>query len=218
MRRTRLHFSPVSQLNQDESFISDAEGQGLSKNIEEGEESSVETALIRITHSVRIRWDLLMMVLAIYNALTVPFFVAFYIEENLTLFTVNTAIDCIFIVDIALNFYTTYIDRNGDEVTEHRKVVTRYLKGYFWIDLVASMPIDNFYLRFGDVQEDSEFIQLSDLLKLNRILRLSRIIRLMRAREDVKGFAKLLQLTLYLVVWVHLTGCIWFLIVKSEQK
>ena len=51
---------------------------------------------------------------------------------------------------MVLNFYTTYIDSSGEEVLDHKKIVSHYLKKNFVIDLVASVPIDNFILAYGD--------------------------------------------------------------------
>jgi hypothetical protein len=42
----------------------------------------VTTKLIRISRPFRTRWDLFTMVLAMYNSFTVPFFVAFEVEET----------------------------------------------------------------------------------------------------------------------------------------
>jgi hypothetical protein len=39
----------------------------------------------------------------------------------------------------------------------------------------------------------------------------------MRARDDVKMTFKLMQLMLFLFMYVHLVACIWFIIVDSEQ-
>ena len=55
----------------------------------------------------------------------------------------NTIIDIFFIVDLVLNFFTTYIDPiNGSEVVDHRTIISKYLKRDFWIDLAASIPTD----------------------------------------------------------------------------
>lgn len=64
----------------------------------------------------------------------------------------------------------------------------------------------------------SDIIQLPNLLKLIRIFRLSRIIRFTRTRDDVKATLKLIQLTLYLIMWVHLTGCLWYLIIEIDKE
>ena len=103
--------------------------------------------------------------------------------------------------DIALNFMTTYLDINGDEVLDPKKIATNYLKGAFWIDFISAVPIDNFLVMFSDVNNTStEVLTLTDLLKVVRILRLGRIIRFARVRDDVKGLLNLVQLTLYIIM------------------
>jgi hypothetical protein len=56
------------------------------------------------------------MIFAIYNCFTVPLIIAFNPDEATSFLVVNMIIDCLFIIDIILNFFTTYIDRNGDEI------------------------------------------------------------------------------------------------------
>jgi|Transcript_28203 hypothetical protein len=83
------------------------------------------------------------MLLAMYNCFAVPFFVAFRPEETFTFIIINTFIDCMFMIDLVLNFFTTYIDRNGDEVLNTKRIAVNYLKGTFVLDLIASVPLDN---------------------------------------------------------------------------
>ena len=54
--------------------------------------------LIRVTRAFRIRWDLFTMLLALWNAFSVPFFVAFHseLEDEIYMFILNTFIDVIF--------------------------------------------------------------------------------------------------------------------------
>ena len=211
--------TPATTFNPDESYITeDSFPTEFIEDIEVPQTSEVETNLIRISRPFRIKWDLLVMVLALYNCFTVPFFVAFYTEKDLTFFFINTLIDCVFLIDIGLNFFTTYIDSSGEEVTNKKAIRRKYLRGSFWLDLAASVPIDNFLVMFSNLESGSEIIQMSDLFKLIRILRIGRIIRYTRTRDDIKATMKLLQLTLYLIMWVHFTGCIWFLLIKSEEE
>lgn len=180
-------------------------------------EMSLSTRLVRITRPFRTRWDLFTMLLAMYNCFTIPFFVAFKPEESVEFFIINTVIDFMFMADIVLNFCTTYVDRNGDEVLDMKRIAKNYLKGVFWLDLIASLPVDNFMRIGGGASDETEIMKLSDLLKLTRILRLGRIIRFTRTRDDIKATLKLFQLTLYLIMWVHLTGCVWFLVIRMDD-
>lgn len=56
---------------------------------------------------------------------------------------VNWSIDFLFFVDIIINFRTSYINpMTGDESTNPKEIAKNYLKGRFWVDLLATVPID----------------------------------------------------------------------------
>jgi len=121
-------------------------------------------------------------------------------------------------LDVVLNFLTTYVDPNGDEVFDMKVIARNYLKGSFWVDFIASVPLDNFWVLYNDTNTFIEVMSLTDMLKLIRILRLARIIRFTRAKDDIKAVMNLMQLMLYLIMWVHLTGCLWYIIIKQDNE
>jgi hypothetical protein len=81
------------------------------------------------------------------------------------------------------------------------------------LDLLATIPFD---LIAGD-NPNFEFTSLFGLLKTTRVLRLSKIIKFINARDDIKLIMKLLQLVFFLVIYLHLVGCCWYLIHNSYQ-
>lgn len=108
------------------------------------------------------------------------------------LWTINTLIDFIFMIDIGVNFCTTYVNDAGEEIFDKKKIAKRYFKGQFWLDFIASIPLDNFLTLSGESNSFVEIMGLTDLLKLTRILRLGRIIKFNRSKDDVKGTMKLM--------------------------
>jgi hypothetical protein len=73
---------------------------------------------------------------------------------------VNTVIDILFGLDIALNFRTTYINPlTNAEVIDPRRIASNYLKSNrFVVDLLASIPFEVIFELFkkeGDDQSDS---------------------------------------------------------------
>lgn len=69
--------------------------------------------------------------------------------------------DITFIIDIAINFRTTYVNKNDEVVSAPSKIALHYFRGWFLIDLVAAIPFDlliagssaetdevNFYLHY----------------------------------------------------------------------
>jgi len=54
----------------------------------------------------------------------------------------NYFIDFIFIVDIVLNFNTTFQNENtGREVSNRKKIAMNYIKGMFIVDFLAVIPL-----------------------------------------------------------------------------
>ena len=47
-----------------------------------------------------------------------------------------------FIIDILINFRTTYVNKNDEVVSHPGKIAVHYFKGWFIIDVVAAIPFD----------------------------------------------------------------------------
>jgi len=68
---------------------------------------------------------------------------------------IDLVVDVMFIVDILINFRTTYVNKNDEVVSHPGKIAVHYFKGWFLIDVVAAIPFD--LLLFGS--ETDEVIQ-----------------------------------------------------------
>lgn len=55
---------------------------------------------------------------------------------------VDLLVDIMFIVDIIINFRTTYVNDNDEVVSHPGKIAVHYFKGWFIIDVVAAIPFD----------------------------------------------------------------------------
>lgn len=62
---------------------------------------------------------------------------------------VNVIVDVMFIIDIIINFRTTFMDSSSDAiVSEPKRIAINYLKTWFVVDFVAAIPFD-FFIRTG---------------------------------------------------------------------
>jgi len=129
---------------------------------------------------------------------------------------INYFVDLCFLLDIIVVFRTTFTDeKTGKEESNPKKIAVRYLKSRFWIDLLATLPMDEIMSWFVDPATAKNF-QLLGVLKLMRVLRLSRIITYLNVKGDVKVSLKLSKLIYYLVMYLHCQGCTWYFIVKQQ--
>ena len=59
---------------------------------------------------------------------------------------VDVLVDIVFMIDILINFRTTYINKNDQLVSHAGKIALHYFKGWFLIDVVAAIPFDLMYI------------------------------------------------------------------------
>ncbi|XP_063219819.1 potassium voltage-gated channel unc-103 isoform X2 [Bacillus rossius redtenbacheri] len=175
-------------------------------------------------------WDWIILLLVIYTAIFTPYVAAFLLNEpNATkrskkygddpIVIIDLIVDVTFIVDILINFRTTYVNNNDEVVSHPGRIAVHYLRGWFLIDLVAAIPFD--LLLFGSdtdelSSEADETTTLIGLLKTARLLRLVRVARKID-RYSEYGAAVLLLLMATFALIAHWLACIWYAIGNAER-
>ncbi|KAH9529763.1 Potassium voltage-gated channel sub H member 7 [Dermatophagoides farinae] len=175
-------------------------------------------------------WDWIILILVIYTAIFTPYSAAFLLNENIanshdnhhtigsdsygsnSLMVIDLFVDVMFIIDILINFRTTYINKKDELVIHPGKIAIHYLKGWFIIDLVAAIPFD--LLLFGS--QTDETTTLIGLLKTARLLRLVRVARKID-RYSEYGAAVLILLVAGFALVAHWLACIWYAIGNAER-
>ena len=78
----------------------------------------------------------------IYTALFTPFNIAFEDEKSFLRKYLDYGADLVFLLDIIINFVSSYFDNEDNLVVEHKKIAINYLKGWFWIDFISIIPFE----------------------------------------------------------------------------
>jgi CRP-like cAMP-binding protein len=190
-----------------------------------GNVSSKKPLIIRVTNPFRIKWDLFVMLLAAWNVFITPYFIAFKpaFSERESSMIVNTIVDMFFILDIVLNFRTTfYTTSTGDEIFEPSLIAKNYMLGKLWLDLLSCFPDDLLSYAYKDSggldKRAVDTLALFRMLKLSRVSRLNRIINFLRTKSDVKMLLRIGQLIFFLLMYLHLLACAWWMIVSYDEK
>jgi hypothetical protein len=105
---------------------------------------------IRHNDNFRMKWDIFVILLAIWNCISIPFDVSFEPDMGAFYANVEQFIDLCFGLDILIAFRTTFIDqKTGFEVIDNKKMAWNYIiTGRFFVDLAASIPFEEIYLMF----------------------------------------------------------------------
>ena len=101
---------------------------------------------IQPSSRLRIVWDSSLMFFICYGLIMIPYDIAFYVDANPWM-VINVLIDAFFIFDVYLNFHTAYLGEDNDIVTDFDMIRNHYLRTWFFIDLLASLP-------FGSLEYD----------------------------------------------------------------
>jgi len=85
-------------------------------------------------------FDALIILLLLYTATYVPFKICYEDETSNVQFVFDLLVDFCFFVDIILTFFTAYQDNLGTLETRKSKIAIHYIKGFFVIDVVTTLP------------------------------------------------------------------------------
>ncbi|XP_050316323.1 potassium voltage-gated channel subfamily H member 6 isoform X3 [Anthonomus grandis grandis] len=178
-------------------------------------------------------WDWIILILVMYTAIFTPYVAAFLLGEpdfnnrknkkygEDPIVIIDLIVDVTFIIDILINFRTTYVSGTDEIISDPGKIAVHYLKGWFLIDLVAAVPFD--LLFFGtDTDERSTNDQNKQTTTLIGLLKTARLLRLVRVARKIDryseyGAAVLLLLMATFALIAHWLACIWYAIGNAER-
>ncbi|EDL83034.1 potassium voltage-gated channel, subfamily H, member 8, isoform CRA_a [Rattus norvegicus] len=160
-------------------------------------------------------WDWLILLATFYVAVTVPYNVCFIGNEDLSTTRSTTvsdiAVEILFIIDIILNFRTTYVSKSGQVIFEARSICIHYVTTWFIIDLIAALPFDLLYAFNVTV------VSLVHLLKTVRLLRLLRLLQKLDRYSQHSTIVLTLLMSMFALL-AHWMACIWYVIGKMERE
>ncbi|KAF1379765.1 hypothetical protein PFLUV_G00179430 [Perca fluviatilis] len=161
-------------------------------------------------------WDWLILLATFYVAVAVPYDICFVSHDEgsdyhslVSRSTSDIAVEMLFILDIILNFRTTYVSQSGQVVYDARSIYLHYCTTWFFVDLIAALPFDLLY-AFN--------ITVTSLVHLLKTLRLLRLLRLLQKLDRYSQYSAVV-LTLLMSVFAllaHWMACVWYVIGRKE--
>ena len=89
--------------------------------------------------TTKLVWDWLILIFILYTATSVPFIVCFKFD-SVPMTIADTIVDFIFLIDIILNFHTSYVGDDGSIIFDLKQIRRTYFRSWFFVDLVTSLP------------------------------------------------------------------------------
>ncbi|XP_022117084.1 potassium voltage-gated channel subfamily H member 8 isoform X4 [Pieris rapae] len=159
-------------------------------------------------------WDWLILIATFYVAVVVPYNASFVDEGHPRIsVTSDVIVEALFIIDIVLNFRTTFVSKKGEVVSDSKAIALNYIRSWFVVDLLAALPFDLLYA--SDVYSKESTHGNVHLVKLTRLLRLARLLQKMDRYSQYSALI-LTLLMLSFTLLAHWLACIWFIIAEKE--
>ncbi|XP_029468756.1 potassium/sodium hyperpolarization-activated cyclic nucleotide-gated channel 2 [Rhinatrema bivittatum] len=204
----------------------------------EREQERVKSAGSWIIHpysDFRFYWDFTMLLFMVGNLIIIPVGITFFKDETTTPWIVfNVVSDTFFLMDLVLNFRTgIVIEDNTDIILDPQKIKKKYLRTWFVVDFVSSIPVDYIFL-IVEKGIDSEvyktaralrIVRFTKILSLLRLLRLSRLIRYIHQWEEIfhmtydlaSAVMRIFNLIGMMLLLCHWDGCLQFLVPMLQE-
>ena len=178
-------------------------------------------------------WDIVMSLMLLYTGVFTPYLVAF-VEVVFWDFWVvfDLCVNFLFCCDIGITFFSAYVNAEGEMEVKRVTIACNYLKGWFWVDVLASMPFSLIDYFSPDSQGPSgnynRLVRVMRLPRLYKLLRLARMIKTAKVSnsdfvEKMQDYLninsrlyKLLRFLLLVAACVHLMGCLWYFSSKID--
>ncbi|KAJ6655189.1 hypothetical protein lerEdw1_005667 [Lerista edwardsae] len=178
----------------------------------------------------RFYWDFTMLLFMVGNLIIIPVGITFFKEETTAPWIVfNVVSDTFFLMDLVMNFRTgIVIEDNTEIILDPERIKKKYLKTWFVVDFVSSIPVDYIFL-IVEKGMDSEvyktaralrIVRFTKILSLLRLLRLSRLIRYIHQWEEIfhmtydlaSAVMRIINLIGMMLLLCHWDGCLQFLV------
>uniref|UniRef100_A0A8C4P191 Voltage-gated delayed rectifier potassium channel KCNH4 n=1 Tax=Dicentrarchus labrax TaxID=13489 RepID=A0A8C4P191_DICLA len=164
-------------------------------------------------------WDWLILLATFYVAVTVPYNVCFTVvggrDEGSSSAprsppsVSDILVEILFILDILLNFRTTFVSTSGQVVYDARSICVHYVTTWLFVDLIAALPFDLLYAFNVSVYFGVH------LLKTVRLLRLLRLLQKLERYSQYSAVVLTLLMSMFALL-AHWMACVWYFIGRKE--
>ena len=171
--------------------------------------------------------DLLIAILILYSAIITPYEIAFSDSNKSSWFEI--LIDVFLALDIVLTFFSAYTDDEENLVKNHKKIIKKYLKSWFIIDIISVLPLNNLFKngKYSGLTKISKLPKLYRLIKLTKLLRMTKMSSKGNLNRVTKFFMEKLKINanverlfffvLTFLLMNHLCACFWYFMAKIED-
>jgi len=166
-------------------------------------------------------WNLVMALLIIYTITFMPYGMVF-MNDDPKVSTMESYMNIFFGIDIFVNFCTAIFDEEGKPIISHKLIAIDYMKGFFFLDFVSSIPFN----LFSDAASANKLLRVLKIPRLVRMFKLAKVIKLGDLYKGTSfsyflkingGLLKVVSLVLVTIMILHLAACVFAAVALMDE-
>ena len=179
-------------------------------------------AILLPDSKLKLVWDCLSILVIMFQALYIPFVLAFELDDQYYWVSLDTCCTVYFFIDILFSLNLA-IYRDGKLIKERKVIIKNYLKNWFIIDFLAISP----YIITEIITDKSKplyFKKNLRLIHLLKLLRISKLQKLIQEIEDrissrfISSLLMIVDLICQMLYCGHVFACIFYAIGNYESN
>jgi len=180
-------------------------------------------------------WEIIILVSTMYFLTITPVIVAFNDLNDYKFTITEVTFEIFFILDIPVNFFTAYYNNEEILVRNKKLIALNYLKKWFTIDLVSSIPTSMIFdlSNISDNKLGAAVSNFTKFLKLFRFIKFLKIVKLLNNTENVdsvssvtvidklqisEALGRIFTFTVTFFIVSHIITCFFIFIGYSESS
>lgn len=156
-----------------------------------------------------------------------PIYISFSLDDFLvhgtnSWYLLNLILDFIFLIDIAVVFFSAFYDEDFKIVDDFKIIATNYLRGWFVTDIIAIIPFDLIVInnKAQKVNSMIRIVKIGRIYKIIKLTRLLRMVKIMNKRNQIfqlasqlfqfgNGLQRIAFFIISSLLVCHIFACLW---------
>ena len=214
IRSPTVIFSESSKIVRKESIIPEDKHTFFPGNEISGNRILYNSScILRPDSGLKIIADFIMFTNTLLLAIIIPYSTSYFCDIPKEFYYISSLL---YVFDILLAFNTSYY-KKGKLITNRKKIIRNYLKGWFYIDIISVIPSEFFVSLEYSYNMPRTYIYNKDYLRLVLFLKLLKMAKvnmffstLKEISTDSSFFAgiKILIYVIFVILPIHWVNCI----------
>ena len=163
---------------------------------------------IRASSNWKLTFDFCVILLTLIYCMRLLYIIVFVPNNDMKNNIFDFIVMISYIIYIILNFFQCFIDKKtGEEISDLKLIAKHYIKGWFIIDIVSSLPWELF---------STPYVRLIRILRLNKIFTFFFFIE--RVSFKIRHLIAIFQLCFFGIFGTFVFSCLWYFLCKKLKK